>query len=142
MISFANDPNELNTVIRLWPDGPPSSLPDVGPEITFGSPAVFGPETVMLRNVSDSSLTVFTPDPAKANGVGIIVCPGGVWRVLAWEHEGINPARWLAARGYTAFLLKYHNPKIEKLEISKEPSAKAAYPRRGTRIPRKPRKPQ
>jgi dienelactone hydrolase len=107
MISFANDPNELNTVIRLWPDGPPSSLPDVGPEIAFGSPAVFGPETVMLRNVSDPSLTVFAPDPAKANGAGIIVCPGGVWRVLAWEHEGINPARWLAARGYTAFLLKY-----------------------------------
>jgi dienelactone hydrolase len=107
MISFANDPNELNTVIRLWPDGPPSSLPCVGPEITFWSPTVFGPETVMLRNVSDPSLTVFAPDPAKANGSGIIVCPGGVWRVLAWEHEGINPARWLAERGYTAFLLKY-----------------------------------
>jgi dienelactone hydrolase len=107
IISFANDPNELNTVIRLWPDGPPSSLPDVGPEIAFGSPAVFGPETVMLRNVSEPNLTVFAPDPAKANGAGIIVCPGGVWRVLAWEHEGINPARWLAERGYTAFLLKY-----------------------------------
>jgi hypothetical protein len=93
MISFANDPNELNTVIRLWPDGPPSSLPCVGPEITFGSPAVFGPETVMVRNVSDPSLTVFTPDPAKANGVGIIVCPGGVWRVLAWEHEVIRRRR-------------------------------------------------
>jgi dienelactone hydrolase len=97
----------LNPVIRLWPDGPPSSLPGVGPEITFPSPAAFGPETVMLRNVSDPSLTVFAPDPAKANGVGVIVCPGGVWRILAWEQEGINPARWLAARGYTAFLLKY-----------------------------------
>jgi len=86
MISFANDPNELNTVIRLWPDGPPSSLPDVGPEIAFGSPAVFGPETVMLRNVSEPSLTVFAPDPAKANGTGIIVCPGRVWRFLAWER--------------------------------------------------------
>jgi dienelactone hydrolase len=53
------------------------------------------------------SLTVFAPDRAKANGVGVIVCPGGAWRVLAWEHEGINPARWLTARGYTAFLLKY-----------------------------------
>ena len=91
----------LTPVIRLWPDGPPSSLPDVGPEITFPSPAIFGPETDMLRNVSDPSLTVFAPDPAKANGVGVIVCPGGAWRVLAWDHEGITPARWLAARGYT-----------------------------------------
>jgi dienelactone hydrolase len=97
----------LNPVIRLWPDGPPSSLPGVGPEITLPSPPMFGPETAMLRNVSDPSLTVFAPDRAKANGVGVIVCPGGAWRVLAWEHEGINPARWLTARGYTAFLLKY-----------------------------------
>jgi hypothetical protein len=97
----------LTPVIRLWPDGPPSGLPGVGSEITFPSPAIFGPETDMLRNVSDPSLTVFMPDPAKANGAGVIVCPGGAWRVLAWEHEGIAPARWLAARGCTAFLLKY-----------------------------------
>ncbi|MEA2801110.1 MAG: hypothetical protein QOE49_1205 [Rhodospirillaceae bacterium] len=45
--------------------------------------------------------------PAKPNGIGVIVCPGGGWRILAWEHEGIDVARWLAAHGYTAFLLKY-----------------------------------
>jgi acetyl esterase/lipase len=26
---------------------------------------------------------------------------------LAWQHEGLDVAHWLAARGYTAFLLKY-----------------------------------
>ena len=96
-----------NSVIRLWPEGPPSSLPGVGPESTFSSAAFSGHETTMLRNVSDPTLTVFAPDPAKANGVGVIVCPGGAWRVLAWDHEGTEPAHWLAARGYTAFLLKY-----------------------------------
>ncbi|MDB5605527.1 MAG: Dienelactone hydrolase family protein [Bradyrhizobium sp.] len=44
----------LNPVIRLWPDGPPSSLPGVGSEITFPSPAIFGPETDMLRNARAS----------------------------------------------------------------------------------------
>jgi len=97
----------LNPVIRLWPGGAPESLPDVGPEVSFLNPAAGGADTTMLRNVSDPSLTVFAPDPAKANGVGVIVCPGGGWRILAWEHEGIDVARWLAARGYTAFLLKY-----------------------------------
>ncbi|RZU43578.1 hypothetical protein [Edaphobacter modestus] len=63
MISFANDPNELNTVIRLWPDGPPSSLPCVGPEITFGSPAVFGPETIARPSCTSS--------PAAATGFGV-----------------------------------------------------------------------
>jgi acetyl esterase/lipase len=103
----AGEPTSPNLVIRLWPDEPPSALPGVGPETTFISQAFGAPPTTMLRNVSDPSLTVFAPDPAKANGVGVIVCPGGAWRVLAWEHEGIDAARWLAARGYAAFLLKY-----------------------------------
>jgi dienelactone hydrolase len=104
----AGDAVSLNPVIRLWPDGPPSSLPGVGPETTFRNPAAGGAtETTMLRNVSDPTLTVFAPDPAKANGIGVIVCPGGGWRILAWEHEGVDLAHWLAARGYAAFLLKY-----------------------------------
>jgi acetyl esterase/lipase len=59
----------------------------------------------MLRNVSDPTLTVFRPK--APNGVGVIVAPGGGWRILAWQHEGIDVCEWLAARGYTAFLLKY-----------------------------------
>jgi acetyl esterase/lipase len=61
----------------------------------------------MLRNVSEPTLTVFQPAPGTANGVGVVVCPGGGWRILAWEHEGLDVARWFAERGYTAFLLKY-----------------------------------
>lgn len=45
--------------------------------------------------------------PSKPEGVGVIVCPGGGWRILAWEHEGTEVVRWLTAHGYTAFLLKY-----------------------------------
>jgi acetyl esterase/lipase len=96
-----------NETIRLWPDGPPRTIPDVGPEIVFRSPPSGGSDTNMLRNVSDPTLTVFPANPAKANGVGVIVAPGGGWRILAWEHEGIDQANWLAERGYTAFLLKY-----------------------------------
>lgn len=92
-------------VIRLWPDGPPSTLEGVGPEITFSKPVGTTGTATMLRNVSDPTLSVFRP--AKPNGVGVIVCPGGGWRILAMEHEGIDLATWLAAHGYTAFLLKY-----------------------------------
>lgn len=94
-------------VLVLWPEGPPETLPGVGPEITFLSPGGGGPPTTMLRNVSEPTLTVFRPDPARANGAGVIVCPGGGWRILAWQHEGIDLAKWFAARGVTAFLLKY-----------------------------------
>ena len=101
---------ELKTageVAWLWPAGPPRTIPDVGPETSFRAPAAGEAAATMLRNVSDPSLTVFRPDPAKANGIGVIVAPGGGWRILAWQHEGIDLANWLAARGYTAFLLKY-----------------------------------
>ena len=93
--------------IALWPDAPPRTIPEVGPESSYRTPAGVAAGTLMLRNISQPSLTVFAPDPAKANGVGVVVCPGGGWRILAWEHEGIDVARWLAARGYAAFLLKY-----------------------------------
>jgi len=106
---MADDAREITAaheIIRLWPDGAPSPLGGVGAESEFRQDAC-GVETTMLRNVSDPTLTVFRPRPGRANGVGVIVCPGGGWRILAWEHEGVDLANWLAERGYTAFLLKY-----------------------------------
>src|SRR5882672_12450727 len=95
-------------VIRLWPEGPPTKLEGaVGPEVSFRGPVGVAAETEMLRNVSEPTLTVFRPTNGKPNGIGLIVCPGGGWRILAWEHEGIDVATWAAAQGYTAFLLKY-----------------------------------
>jgi acetyl esterase/lipase len=73
----------------------------------------------MLRNVSEPTLSVFRPANGQPNGVGVIVCPGGGWRILAWEHEGIDVARWLTAHGYTAFLLKYR--------VRGTPAAQADY---------------
>ena len=96
-----------NETIRLWRDGPPTKLEGVGPETEFRGPVGTAGDARMLRNVSEPALTVFRPTNANPNGVGVIVCPGGGWRLLAWEHEGIDVARRLAKHGYTAFLLKY-----------------------------------
>ena len=93
-------------IIGLCPDGPPSTLSPKLRESTFEAPTGTA-LTTMLRNVSEPTLTVYAADPAKANGVGVIVVPGGGWRILAWEHEGVQVAEWLAQRGYAAFLLKY-----------------------------------
>ena len=98
---------QSDEVIRLWPEGPPTSIDGVGPEIEFRPPDGLAAGTKMLRNVSETTLSVFRPTNGKPNGIGVIVCPGGGWRVLAWEHEGLDVARWLTGHGYTAFLLKY-----------------------------------
>ena len=52
------------------------------------------------------TLTPFWPAADKANGAVFIVAPGGGYRSLA-AHEGEPFAKWLAANGITAFVLKY-----------------------------------
>ena len=92
-------------VIRIWPEGPPTVIEGVGPDLEFQGPVGVAGGAVMLRNVSEPTLAVFRP--ANPNGVGIIVVPGGGWSLLAWEHEGTDVVKWLTGLGYTAFLLKY-----------------------------------
>ena len=71
-------------IIRLWPDGPPTTLDSVGPEAEFRGPVGTLGDAAMLRNVSDPTLTAYRPTNGKPNGIGVIVCPGGGWRMLAW----------------------------------------------------------
>lgn len=53
------------------------------------------------------SITIYLPEPGKATGTGIVVCPGGGYGQLAMDHEGLQVARWLNGRGVAAFVLKY-----------------------------------
>lgn len=101
------EPADAAAVIRLWPDGPPSEIEGVGEEVAYVVSAGLAVGTTFLRNVSDPTLTVFAPRAGRANGVGVVVAPGGGWTINAWTHEGLDVARWLAGAGYTAFLLKY-----------------------------------
>ena len=109
----------MDDVIRLWPEGPPSKLEGVGPEVAFRGPVGHAGDAAMLRNVSEPTLSVFRPANGKPNGVGVIVYPGGGWRILTWEREGIDVAKWLSAQGYTVFLLKYR--------VHGTPAAQADY---------------
>jgi len=55
--------------------------------------------------VTVPTLTVFRP--AKPNGTALVVVPGGAFRALPWDLDGLETARWLTAHGITAFVLKY-----------------------------------
>src|SRR5581483_5422274 len=54
-----------------------------------------------------STLTVFVSHPGTENGTAVIIAPGGAYRGLASNLEGRQVADWFAARGVTAFVLKY-----------------------------------
>jgi acetyl esterase/lipase len=100
-MSIAAEPQ----VITLWPDGAPGSEDWPQQELESDAPPPF--DIKVVRNVTRPTLTAFLPDPAAATGTAVIVCPGGAFHFLAIEHEGIDVARWLNARGVAAFVLRY-----------------------------------
>ena len=55
-----------------------------------------------------SCLYVYQPQKSIANGISVIICPGGSYAHLggiAWE--GFEVAKWLNEQGITAFVLRY-----------------------------------
>ena len=46
-----------------------------------------------VRNIHNPSITLFTPE--KPNGSFILVCPGGGFRNLGYNGEGVAPAKFL-----------------------------------------------
>jgi acetyl esterase/lipase len=93
-----------HAVIPVWPGIAPGSEGWTQKEVDYENS---WDHRKMVRNVTTPTLTVYLPDPAKANGTAVIIAPGGGFRFLSWENEGLSVAQWLADRGVTAFVLKY-----------------------------------
>ncbi|HEY3703417.1 MAG TPA: alpha/beta hydrolase [Terracidiphilus sp.] len=88
------------TVIPLYPASP--SAPDT--EKQYFSEAW---HTNVVTNVTRPTLTVFKPTNGQNSGSAVIVCPGGGYMALSIDSEGNDVATYLAARGMTAFVLRY-----------------------------------
>lgn len=57
--------------------------------------------------VDNPSMTPFWPEPGTGNGTSVVIFPGGGYVRLAINHEGYDIAKWFAARGVAAFVVKY-----------------------------------
>ena len=71
--------------------------------------------------VDTPTLTVYRAPRESANGSAVVICPGGGYRVLAWQHEGVELAEWFNSIGVTAFILKYRVPRRIPDNIHWEP---------------------
>src|SRR5580704_2607080 len=91
-------------VIQLYSGAAPGSEDWNYPEKQYFSKMW---NTEVVTNVTQPTLTVYKADPALANGTSIVICPGGGFMALSITSEGIEVAKWLAAKGVTAFVLKY-----------------------------------
>lgn len=56
-------------------------------------------------------ITVHRPAADKANGTGIVICPGGGYGRLVKKGEGHDIAKWLNQHGITGIVLEYRLPK-------------------------------
>lgn len=94
-------------VLKLWPDGIPGSKKDP----TYVENIVITEGRVTrATNVVTPDLTVSLPDPALATGAAVLICPGGGYGTLAFDHEGNAIAKWLNDNGIAGIILKYRLP--------------------------------
>lgn len=94
-------------ILKVWPDGIPGSIRS---ETYFEESTVTGDIVSLYEKVTDPSLTVFLPPAEKATGTAVLICPGGGYGVLAFDHEGFAIARWLNSNGIAGIILKYRLP--------------------------------
>ncbi|HVN92542.1 MAG TPA: alpha/beta hydrolase [Terracidiphilus sp.] len=106
-------------VVHLWENGAPGfeSRKDI-PEQA---------QDYWVRNVNDPSITVFLPPKDKANGTAVVIAPGGGFRELVFNAEGVQAAQFFNSIGVAAFALKYRLPGEPNSPYTKENVRQDAY---------------
>jgi acetyl esterase/lipase len=96
----------------------------------------------VVRNVTRPTIKPFLPTPGTATGAAVVIAPGGGFMMLSMDSEGYDVAKWLAARGVTAFVLKYRleTTAVDPEEFQKQMFAMMTSARDVTReLPGEPR---
>ncbi|MDR3253292.1 MAG: alpha/beta hydrolase [Tannerella sp.] len=96
-------PVDAQKIIKLWEGEPPTGNGLTEPEVSQADRSSFS-------KVSVPTLEIYLPDKATATGMAVVVCPGGGYSGLAYNHEGLMVAKWLNKEGIAAFILKYRMP--------------------------------
>jgi len=99
--------NSQVITLTLWPDGIPGSIRND----TYTEASIVENGIITRWNkVTDPSLTVCLPPKEKATSAAVLICPGGGYGTLAFNHEGNDIAKWLNDNGIAGIILKYRLP--------------------------------
>lgn len=87
-------------LMALWPTGAPGGGGPTGP--------VSISERGAMSNIAIPALEIYRP--ARPNGGAILIAGGGGYKRIEMESEARPAASWLAAHGFSAFVLRYRLP--------------------------------
>lgn len=99
-LSFASTGLIAPINIPLWKGPPPGGGGPEGKVIQSHSGA--------LRNITVPGLSILLP--SSPIGHGVLIAAGGGYKQIQDGKEALPAARWLIARGYTAYILHYRLP--------------------------------
>ena len=114
--SLGDEPDRAYKTIPLWQGRAPGETKEFPPEGNTSKPedrGVANKAVLRIGNVTSPDLRIYSPDPQKATGACVLVCPGGGYNILAYDLEGTEVCQWLNSIGVTAALLKYRVPRRE-----------------------------
>lgn len=95
---------EAQELIPLYPGAVPNSKEALN--LTVAANARPG----IISNVLKPELEIYLPEKEKATGAAVVICPGGSYKVLSYQGEGIKTALEFMRNGVAAFVLKYRLP--------------------------------
>src|SRR5690606_13861825 len=64
----------------------------------------------LIRRVIIPTVEIYLPEKEKSTGAAVVICPGGSYKVIVYQGEGVATAKEFARQGVAAFVLKYRLP--------------------------------
>ena len=96
-------------VVTLWPKGSPAlrAMPGSDKPEEFTTPKNRPERVLTVTNIHNPSIEVHLAPAKKANGMAVIVVPGGGNKTCVVASEGTDIAEWLNGLGIHAFIERY-----------------------------------
>ncbi len=96
--------------ILLFPNGAPGETITLQEKENPFNIKVGGLDVQIITDVSEPTITFYPAPEDKNSGATIVVCPGGGYKVLAYDLEGTEVCELFNSYGINCVLLKYRVP--------------------------------
>jgi acetyl esterase/lipase len=106
-MTLINSFSQKKEIISIWPGKVPGEAKE---KQAPGIDTIQKDNIMRYNEVTNPAIEVWLPDHPGKNIPAVVVCPGGGYRILAYDLEGTEIAAWLNKIGFAAFVLQYRVP--------------------------------